>query len=90
MVKKIYILTCLVLLLSANLSYSEEGISWEECMHIAIGNNPELISASEKVKQAKKDKDIDLSSMLPRWIAKQVVKEEKRQPRRQQILIPTA
>lgn len=34
-------------------------------MHIAIGNNPELISASEKVKQAKKDKDIDLSSMLP-------------------------
>ncbi len=34
-------------------------------MHIAIGNNPELISAAEKIKQAKKDKNINLSSILP-------------------------
>ncbi|NQU95910.1 MAG: TolC family protein [Candidatus Omnitrophica bacterium] len=34
-------------------------------MRIAIGNNPELIAASERVKQAKSEMDIDLSSILP-------------------------
>lgn len=65
MFKKICILTFLSVLLIAGPSYSEEKITWEKCAHIAIGNNPELISAFERVKQAKKDKDIDLSSILP-------------------------
>ena len=63
--KKIYILIFLFMTLIAKLSYSEEGITWDECVRIAIGNNPELMSASERVKQAKSEMGINLSSMLP-------------------------
>ena len=53
------------MLLSSNLAYSEEGITWQECVHLAKEKNPELASAVEKVEQAKKDIDIDLSGILP-------------------------
>ena len=65
MFKKMCILAFLSMLLVAEPSYSEEKITWEKCVHITIESNPELIAASEKVKQAKKDKDINLSPILP-------------------------
>jgi len=60
----IYLVTFL-LIIGIKSSYCEEGITWEECVRIARENNPELISAREKVEETKRDKDIDLSAMLP-------------------------
>lgn len=44
---------------------SEEMMMWKECVSIAKENNPQLKSTGEKVRQAAKDIDIDLSQILP-------------------------
>lgn len=59
------ILVFALILLGVQITYPKAELTWNECTNIAIGNNPELVSASESVKQARSDKDIDLSSMLP-------------------------
>ena len=60
----IYILI-FVFLLFTSIAYSQDTLTWEECVVEARKNHPDLISASEKVKQAKEDKVIEISSMLP-------------------------
>ena len=46
-------------------AYSEELITWEECLRTARQSNPDLISAIEQIKQANRDIGIDLSGILP-------------------------
>lgn len=44
---------------------AEEMLTWEDCVREARENHPDLISAAQRVKQAKADKDIALSDILP-------------------------
>ena len=64
MIKKFTYVIAL-LFLAPKISYSEETIKWEDCVRQAKESNPELKSAVEQVKQAKKDIDINLSVILP-------------------------
>ncbi|HDP81442.1 MAG TPA: hypothetical protein ENN21_11425, partial [Spirochaetes bacterium] len=43
----------------------EGTLSWEECAALALANHPELLSAREKVKQAKADEGVTRSGLLP-------------------------
>ena len=63
--KYIHILIAAFMLLPLGFAYSEEVITWEECVRQAMDNNPDLVSAIEKVRQAKSDKDIAISGILP-------------------------
>ena len=45
---------------------AEEVLAWEDCVREAEKNHPDLISAGEKLKQAKANKAITRSSLLPR------------------------
>jgi len=57
------IIGCMVF--NATFAYSQEILTWEECVRRGKERHPDLVSAAEKVKQAKADKDIELSSILP-------------------------
>jgi len=52
-------------LLHIDPAYAGDTLTWEECICEAKENHPDLISAAERVKQAKRDIEIDLSSILP-------------------------
>ncbi len=41
------------------------GLTWEECVKIARKNHPDLVSAEEKLNQAKANKAITTSNLLP-------------------------
>ena len=64
-IKKIIVFILIYLLINANFAYAQELVTWTECVEQAKENNPDLISAGEKVKQAKADRNIDLSTVLP-------------------------
>ncbi|MDD4294434.1 MAG: TolC family protein [Candidatus Omnitrophica bacterium] len=53
------------LLLCLNNAYSDEALTWQDCVVEAYNNHPDLISAAEDVKQARADKSITLSTALP-------------------------
>ncbi len=55
----------LLLIFLLNNVYAEEVITWKHCVEEAIKNHPDLISASEKLKQSKSDKTITTSTILP-------------------------
>ena len=63
--KKVYIFILTFLFLSKGTVYSQDTFTWEDCVREAKKNHPDLISASEKVKQAKIDKAIEISAALP-------------------------
>lgn len=63
--KKLYMLIFMFLLLSVNTTYSQDILTWENCVVEAKKNHPDLISAAEKVKQASADKAREISSALP-------------------------
>ena len=44
---------------------AEEMLTWEDCVNEALRNHPDLVSAREKVNQAKADKGITQSAILP-------------------------
>jgi outer membrane protein TolC len=44
---------------------AQELFTWEECVREALNNNPDLVSAREKVNQAKADKRVTRSAILP-------------------------
>ena len=69
MIKKIYILSLALIILSPKLSYAEEEITWKECVRKAKDRHPDLISAAEKIKQTKADKDITVGAALPQVTA---------------------
>jgi outer membrane protein TolC len=48
-----------------NPAFPEDTLTWEECVRRTKANHPDIISAGEKVKQARSDKNIALSDMLP-------------------------
>ncbi len=43
----------------------ETVLTWEECAALALKNHPDIVSAGEKVKQAKSNEGITRSSLLP-------------------------
>ena len=44
---------------------AQNVLTWQDCLNEAIGNNPELISAAEEIKQVKSDKGVAISTALP-------------------------
>jgi len=60
-----YFLIVLLLCLASNEAKAEEIIAWEDCVKEARKNNPDLVSAKEKVNQAKATKEITRSAALP-------------------------
>ena len=61
---KIPLFLSLSLVFSISL-YAEEIFTWEECVKIAKKNHPDLVSAREKLNQAKANKAITTSNLLP-------------------------
>ncbi len=52
-------------LLNSNLVCAQNVLTWGDCVREAKENHPDLISAREEVRQAKRDLDMDLSTILP-------------------------
>ncbi|MFC1666362.1 TolC family protein [Candidatus Omnitrophota bacterium] len=76
--RKIYRIIVLVLLLSTTSVASAADIfTWKDCVMKAKENHPDLISAFEQVKQAKEDKVINITSMLPQLDASMSGKSAK-------------
>ncbi|MCX5713950.1 MAG: TolC family protein, partial [Candidatus Omnitrophica bacterium] len=48
-----------------NDALAEEALLWQECVKEAKKSHPDLISAMEKIKQAKATKEITRSAYLP-------------------------
>ncbi|MDD5613517.1 MAG: TolC family protein [Candidatus Omnitrophica bacterium] len=65
MSKKYIVAVFLLSVLFSYFSGAEEPLDWLECLGQAKRHNPELVSALEKIKQAKSDKDIAVSPSLP-------------------------
>jgi len=61
----LYVTIFALCLLNAGPLYAQEILTWQECIRQAKENNPDLISAAEKTKQAIANKDIVTSPMLP-------------------------
>ena len=59
------VIVVLLLIFLLNNVYAEKVITWKNCVEEAIKNHPDLISASEKLKQSKSDKAITTSTILP-------------------------
>ncbi len=63
--KNLYILTFILIFFPASGAYPQDTLAWEDCVHEARKNHPDLISASEQVRQARMDRIIDISAVLP-------------------------
>ena len=48
---------------------AEDYLSWSDCVEQALANNPDLVSAREKLNQARADKAITESGLLPQVTA---------------------
>ena len=68
MLRNIKFVTIFLLFLSSALidAKAEAELTWEECLGEAKENNPELISARQKVKQARANRVITKAELLPR------------------------
>lgn len=67
-VKRYFIILCSGILLTLFCTIkviSAQTLTWEECVQKAQKNNPDLISAGEKLKQAKSAKTITQSNLFP-------------------------
>lgn len=62
--KLIIFLTFLIILSWTSPSGAEE-LTWENCLHEAAQNNPDLISATEKIKQSIASKGLTASGLFP-------------------------
>ena len=62
---KLLAIFSLLLFFFSNETKAEEILTWNDCVREAIKNHPDLISASENLKQSKSDKSITMSTMLP-------------------------
>lgn len=63
--KVFYLLISVFLLSSFGSARAQEILRWEDCVVEAIKNHPDLASAEEKLNQAKANKDITKSGILP-------------------------
>lgn len=59
------------------------GLTWEECVELAGKNHPDLVSAEEKLKQAKADKVITMSTYLPQVASSLTEKTSESAPTRE-------
>ncbi|MEI8349063.1 MAG: TolC family protein [Candidatus Omnitrophota bacterium] len=59
------ILFLFISLFLVNTVYSAETLSWIDCVKEAAKNNPDLIAASEEIKQFQADKTITASALFP-------------------------
>lgn len=62
---KALLIVCSIGGLLLNNAFAEDIISWQDCVREAKNNHPDLISAMEKIKQAKATKEITRSAYLP-------------------------
>lgn len=64
-----YLKICIIILTFSSVSYgslfSEEILSWQECIREASKNNPDLIAATEETKQSQAAKAITASALFP-------------------------
>lgn len=63
--KRIYIFIFTLLFLPAISAYPQDALTWKDCVQEAKKNHPDLISASETLRQARMDKAIEISATLP-------------------------
>ena len=63
--KKSGLLIVIFCLLEINPAWAQDALTWEDCVHEAKENNPDLISAAEEIRQARRDLEIELSAILP-------------------------
>jgi outer membrane protein TolC len=76
-IKYITLLVIVCFLSSSALAYSQDTLTWQECVRQAKQNNPELASVKENIMQALADKDISLSAALPQVDADASAKRSK-------------
>ena len=63
--RKILISTLVILIACTGAAKAEEMLTWEDCVKEARKSHPDLVSAWEKLKQAKASKEITRSAVLP-------------------------
>jgi outer membrane protein TolC len=76
-IKKLSILIAICCFTGINFSYSQDVLTWQECVQQAKQHNPELASAIEDITQAISDKDISLSAVLPQIDTEASAKKSK-------------
>ncbi|MDD5433012.1 MAG: TolC family protein [Candidatus Omnitrophica bacterium] len=62
---RLYIIIILIISFIQGVAFSEEILTWQDCVKEAAKNNPDLISAQEVVKQSQAAKDITASGLYP-------------------------
>lgn len=62
---RIYFIVLVIFLVAHDLVMAEEVLTWRECIKEAAKNHPDLIAASEEVKQSEAGKDITASALFP-------------------------
>ena len=77
MIKNISVLLLFMLFLNIPCLYGEDNIRWQDCVEEAIKNHPDLVSAYEKVRQTRADRDISISPALPQVSAEASGKRAK-------------
>jgi len=65
MLKNIFLFIILFILTLTFNVQAEEMLTWKDCAYEALKMHPELAATREKIKEAKEDKSIAQSSMLP-------------------------
>lgn len=63
--------------------FAEEVLTWDNCVNEALKNHPDLISAREEVKQAKADKNITRSALLPQITSQVSAGKSQTDPKKQ-------
>ncbi|MBN1871325.1 MAG: TolC family protein [Candidatus Omnitrophica bacterium] len=63
--KKIILFVIISLSFSIKQAYGQDELDWKDCVREAKERHPDLISAAEDIRQAAKDLDIDVASVLP-------------------------
>jgi outer membrane protein TolC len=62
---KLFFMSCLIFTILTIQAGAAEVLTWEDCVKEALENHPDLVSAQEDIRQAKADKNITRSAMLP-------------------------
>jgi len=62
---KFCLLSIVSIFILNNIAYSEEVLSWKDCILEAAKNHPDLIAASQEIRQAEASKKITVSQFFP-------------------------
>ncbi len=64
--RKVILIAISVFIASAVISAYGEVLTWQDCVREALQNNPDLLSAKEKINQTLEEKAITKSALLPK------------------------